>query len=394
MWIKRDLLDFWKQETLSVRVLAGPRQSGKSSFLKHMAETDRIWLSLDDLATREQAIGDPETLLTTQSSKFIIDEIQYAPQLFNAIKKKVDGWRLNERKGPEPSFWVTGSNQIFVNQNIQESLAGRASYFNFSPFSVHELRAANQPTQPEVLFAKGGWPELYANPLLSPVDYLNDYITTVIEKDVVQAAGINKVREFLKAVRMLAGRTGQMLVVSNIAQDAGIKHPTLDGWISVLEKMRIVTLIPPFYPSRNNRLIRAPKLFFNDVGLAVRLQGWSQIQPLLVSPAVGAMFETLVFNEIQKSSALFGRDWDVTYSRNKENEEVDFIIEGPNQKKLIIEAKWSSTEASQWTVPKKIGAIVGDGPACVVSFQGGVSAQTTIQHISIRELQDFLKSVF
>lgn len=394
MWIKRDLSNFWHQEALSVRVLAGPRQSGKSSFLINMSEADRIWISLDDLAVREQATSDPETLLNKQSSKFVIDEIQYAPQLFNAIKKKVDTWRLNDRKGDEPSFWVTGSNQIFVDQNIQESLAGRASYFNFSPFSLHELCASNQPTHPEVLFAKGGWPELYANNQLNPVDYLNDYITTVIEKDVVQAAGITKVREFLKAVRLLAGRTGQMLVVSNIAQDAGIKHPTLEGWISVLEKMRIVTLVPPFYPSRNDRLIRAPKIFFNDVGLATRLQGWSQMQPLLVSPAIGALFETLVFNEIQKSSALFGRDWEITYSRNKENDEIDFVIEGPNQKTLIVEAKWSSTEASQWTVPKKLEKIVGDVTTCVVSFQGGISARPNIKHISVLELQSFLKSVF
>lgn len=356
-----------------------------------MCDGERAWISLDDLSTRELANADPELLLSKQNSKFVIDEIHYAPALFNAIKKRVDSWRLGERKGAEPSFWVTGSNQILVDKAVQESLAGRASYFRFYPFSVHELQSANFDVTPDIIFLKGGWPELYANGLLRPADYLNDYITTVIEKDIVQSAGIEKIREFTKSVRLLAGRTGQMLVVSNIAQDAGIKQPTLAGWISVLERMQVLSLVSPFYPSRNDRLIRAPKIYFNDVGLAVRLQGWSESQPLLVSPAIGALFETLVFNEIQKAGALFGRDWQVMYSRNKEGDEVDFVIEGSNGKKIVLEAKWLATEAIHWQVPPRLKKIIGDSPTYVVSYNGGPS-KTHAKHISFVELRDVLSS--
>lgn len=206
---------------------------------------------MDDLATREFAEADPRLSLSRQTNAFVIDEVQLAPQLLPEVKRLVDEWRMSNGQSPEPSFWLTGSNQI---------LAGRASYFRFHPLSVAELKRAGLAVQAENL-----------------MQFLSDYITTVIEKDVVLTAGIQKVREFTKTVRLLAGRSAQSLVVSNIAQDAGVKQPTI-------ERMQIVSLVEPYYNDANRRLLRSPKLVFQDVGLAVRLQGWTEMAPLLVSP--------------------------------------------------------------------------------------------------------------
>ena len=299
---------------------------------------------------------------------------------------------MSDRSNPEPSFWLTGSNQIQIDRKLKESLAGRASYFKFHTLSVSELERAGLAIQPENLFLRGGWPQLHADSDLNPIPFLSDYITTVIEKDVVLTAGIQKVLEFIKAVRLLAGRSAQSLVVSNIAQDAGVKQPTVNEWISVLERMQIVSLVEPYYDDANRRLLRSPKLFFQDVGLAVRLQGWTEMAPLLVSPLVGPLFETLVYSELIKTAAAGGFDWQVYYIRNKEKEEVDFFIHGSNQSKLALEVKWASGEAAQWRVPRGLRSVVGDAKVAVVSFQGGPSRTQGVTHLSLTELGSFLRA--
>ena len=208
----------------------------------------------------------------------------------------------------------------------------------------------------------------------------------------VLTAGIQKVREFTKTVRLLAGRTANMLVVSNIAQDAGVKHPTVNEWISVLERMQIVSTVEPFYNDATKRMLRTPKLFFNDVGLAARLQGWTEMAPLLVSPNVGALFETLVYSEILKTAAAGGYDWHVYYIRNKEKEEIDFFIHGGNQTRLILEVKWATHEAARWQIPRGLKPVVEDATAGVVSFFGGPSRQPGITHLSLCQVGDFLRA--
>lgn len=363
---------------------------GKSSFLHRHCQQGRTWIGLDDLNKRELAQRDPQLLLSSPNEQYVIDEVQLAPELLPELKLRVDRWKMSDRSAPEPSYWLTGSNNILLDRALKESLAGRASYFKLLPLSVAELSRAGLNTSPENLLSRGGWPELWAESNISPIQFLNDYITTVVEKDVVLAAGIQKVREFLRTVRLLSSRTGQMLVVSNLAQDSGVKQPTLQEWISVLERMQVLSLVEPYSSSLSKRLVRTPKLYFNDVGLATRLQGWSEMEPLLFSPQVGPMFETLVFSELLKVSASHGRDWQFFYLRNKEHDEVDFLIEGSNQKRLLLEVKWSSDEAANWQVPKRLMAVAADIPQAVVSFVGGRSFHAGVTHLSIRELSNFV----
>lgn len=170
---------------------------------------------------------------------------------------------MSDRTGPEPSYWLTGSNQILLDRALKESLTGRAEYHRFYPLSIQELLGSQLNVAAENLFLRGGWPELHANPDLDPRRYLDEYITTVIERDIVLAAGIQKVREFMKVVRLLSGRTAQMLVMANLAQDSGVKQPTVADWISALDKMGVISLVEPYNASLSHRLLRTPKLFFS-----------------------------------------------------------------------------------------------------------------------------------
>lgn len=373
-----------------MRLVTGPRQSGKSTFLRRLCDSDTLWLSLDDLQQRELAQTDPKLFLTRTERLVVLDEVQLAPQLLPEIKRRVDEWRMSDRSAPQPLYWLTGSNQVLLDRGLKESLAGRANYFRFSPLSIAELQQAGLETSPASVFLKGGWPQLHAEPELDPIQFLNDYITTVVEKDIVSTAGIQKVREFIRAVRLLAARTGQVLVVSNLTQDSGVKQPTLHEWISILERMQVLTLVEPYASSLSKRLVRTPKLYWNDVGLASRLQGWGEANPLLLSPQVGPLFETLVFTEIQKTAFHHGRTWQISYVRNKEQDEVDFLVEGANGTRWLIEAKWSSADARKWRLPRRLAPVLEDVPQAVVSYLGGPDPTKDLRHFSVAQLGRFL----
>ncbi|MBX3166845.1 MAG: ATP-binding protein [Candidatus Eremiobacteraeota bacterium] len=390
MWIERDFAACWRQHSLPVRLVTGPRQSGKSTFLRRLCDHKAAWLSLDDLHQRELAQTDPRLFLTRPEPLVVLDEVQLAPQLLPEIKRRIDEWRMSERTTPQPAYWLTGSNQILLDRGLKESLAGRANYFSFSPLSIAELQRAGLEISPPSVFLKGGWPQLHAEPELSPVQYLNDYISTVVEKDIVSTAGIQKVREFLKTVRLLAARTGQILVVSNLTQDSGVKQPTLHDWIGILERMQVLSLVEPYSSSLSKRLVRTPKLYWNDVGLASRLQGWGEADPLILSPQLGPLFETLAFTEIQKTASNYGKSWRISYVRNKEQDEVDFLLEGANGTKLVVEAKWSSAEALSWRLPRRLLSVLEGIPQAVVSYLGGLNPTSDIRHLSLTELGPFL----
>lgn len=375
---------------MPVRLVTGPRQSGKSTFLRRLCDERTAWLSLDDLHQRELAQTDPKLFLTRSETLVVLDEVQLAPQLLPEIKRRVDEWRMSDRSNPQPVYWLTGSNQVLLDRGLKESLAGRANYFRFSPLSLSELQQAGLDLSPACVFLKGGWPQLHAEPELSPVQYLNDYITTVVEKDIVSTAGIQKVREFLKAVRLLAARTGQVLVVSNLTQDSGVKQPTLHEWIGILERMQVLTLVEAYASSLSKRLVRTPKLYWNDVGLASRLQGWSEADPLLLSPQLGPLFETLVFNEIQKTASNHGKNWQVSYVRNKEKDEIDFFLEGANGTSLLLEAKWSSADAVSWRMPTRLKAMFEGVPQAVVSYLGGPAPTSDLRHLGLAQMGRYL----
>ncbi len=351
MWIKRDISNIIEKNNDPVQVFRGPRQCGKSSLILHLGAGFKE-VSLDDPALRELAQRDPELFLSQfGTEKLFIDEAQYAPELFPSLKRRVD---LLKRRGlAEDNFKaqtilrITGSNQILMDKNIKESLAGRASFFDMNTLSVSEILAAKKKSIQDILYI-GGWPELHANPDKDPKKFLDDYINSYIEKDIVLAAGIQKRAEFLKFARLLAGRVGEIVEYSSLGKDVGVDSKTIKDWVSVLEQMHIISLVAPYSSNLSSRLIKSPKIYFNDTGLACRLQGWTSADPIMTSPQQGHLFENLVFSELYKMNLNFQLGWRIYHWRSRAGEEIDFLIErGAQHDPIFIEAKVSAPGRSQ-----------------------------------------------
>lgn len=345
MWIHRDIEHLLKKNSQApIQILLGPRQCGKSSLFSHLGQGTFHEVTLDDLQMRLLANRDPGLFMLQQTLPLIIDEIQYAPALFPELKKFVD--QLKKRRlftdknlPADARLWLTGSNQILLDKNVRETLAGRASYYYLNTLSVSEIHRAFPQLPVTTLIFQGGWPELYQNSEIPVVQYLNDYNRTYIEKDVIHSAGITKHTEFYTVLGMLAARAGQLLNYSAIAKDSGVKSVTVQEWVSLLERAGIIALLPPYHDNLNKRLTKSPKLYFLDTGLATRLQGWIQPKPMLISPQAGHLFENLVFAEIIKCQQNYGKNWKIYLWRTKEGEEIDFIIENSQGNVLALDAK-------------------------------------------------------
>lgn len=397
MWIYRDLTHVWEEQSAQpIRILLGPRQSGKTSFLEHLAHPSRKFVNFDDLPTRDLASRDPKAFLDNLPNQLVIDEAQYVPVLFPEIKRRVDQYKKSmisknsrDRDIVPPSFWLTGSNRLALDRQVSESLTGRASFFLMNTLSFSEIKqSVNEATWAQYLL-KGGWPELWTHNNLSIVSYLNDHIQTTLEKDLVYTAGITKVNEFLKVLRLLAGRVGGLFVASEISRDAGVKSDTVADWVSFIERMMYLIHVPAYATSLSTRLIKAPRYYFADIGIATRLQGWTSAEPIMVSPYLGSLFENAVASEIFKTKINGQLQLDLFHWRTKDNEEVDFVVE--HEKGVIgFECKYAGTEAASWIPPKAIRKL----PHCefvVVSLTGGPSSQG-VEHISLEQIAGFLKN--
>jgi len=391
MWIKREISDIWRSiSSQPARILVGPRQCGKSSLLAHAKTSDFKVVTLDDINYRDIANQDPQLFLDQLGNCFILDEAQYAPQVFPEIKRRIDIYKEKLRRGDHPTrpdYWLTGSNRILLDHEVAESLTGRATYFRLHTLSVYELVQSGQAPNLESLVMRGGWPELYVDRNIDCTAYLNDHIDTTLVKDLVRTVGIIKISEFLRFLRLLAGRIGNLFSASEIARDSGVRSVTISEWLSFVERMMYIHVIPAFSSSRNTRLIKAPKVYFSDVSLATRLQGWSNFQTLFVNPQIGAFFENIVLTEIIKTRDNQLKSWEIYHYRTKEKEEIDFIVVTP-QAQLAIECKLSSREASRYKAPASAHKHK-DFQYVVVSLDGGPSARES-QHVSLFELRNFL----
>lgn len=275
MWIERDITKRLREDQgMYVHILIGPRQCGKSSLFAILGAGRFREVTLDDFRIRQLAETDPALFFAQYTPPIIIDEIQYAPNLFPEIKQIIDqlkrermlqsSLQSNIDASIEPLFYLTGSNPILLDTQVKETLVGRASYYHLSTLSVHEIQAAFPQIPLKDILFKGGWPELYTNTALDPIHYLNDYVRNYIEKDIVVSAGIIKKKEFYTVLGMLAARTGHLLNHSSLAKDSGVKSVTIHEWISVLERTALVYLLPPVEANLNKRLTKSPKIYFLD----------------------------------------------------------------------------------------------------------------------------------
>ena len=398
MWIKREISEYISSmDSELVQIVIGPRQCGKSTLLWHISP-DFQEITFDDLQLRSLAQKDPALFLSNYNFPLIIDEVQYAPHIFPEIKLQVDLLKKERLKHPEKQlkvmFRLTGSNQILMDKNVKESLVGRAGFYYLNTLSISEILSADiSITCMEILF-KGGWPELYITNIPT-VKYLNDYVRNYIEKDIVLSAGITKQIEFHTVLGLIAARTAEILNYSDIAKDSGVKSVTVKEWVSLLERSHLIYLLRPFASNLNKRLIKSPKIHFLDTGIACRLQGWSEIEPLSRSPQVGHLFESLVLSEIVKCMHNHGKDWQLFYWRTRAGEEIDFIIKTESGKIIAIDAKLGIHSVSAASLPISFKKEFPDSKILYLVSIGGQKQKLSAhcEQIPITQLTRFLLKI-
>ena len=307
-----------------VWLLLGPRQVGKSSLLQRCAN-GHAYISLDDLDTRERANRDPALFVRELTPPFVIDEIQYAPRLLSPIKQLVD------RGGLEPgAVRLTGSQSFQVMEGVTETLAGRVAILNLLGLSDEE-KALPRVLPPDDYFRRileTGFPRLHGTEDRAARDlYLSSYVQTYIERDIRELLRIEKRREFETFVKLCALRTGQIVSYDDLARDADVAAATAKSWLSLLEDAFLIRLLSPYFTNRTRRMIKSPKLYFLDAGLAAWLGGWRSAEEARLGPMGGALFETHVLAEVIKRFCHRAREVDIHFWRTRDGQEIDFLIE-------------------------------------------------------------------
>jgi predicted AAA+ superfamily ATPase len=315
--------------------LTGPRQSGKTTLAKAVF-SDRPYISLEDPDNRMAALDDPRSFLERFPNGAVLDEVQRAPELLSYLQTIVDADR---RMG---LFILTGSQQFGLMSGITQSLAGRTAFIELLPFSIPELtRAGKLPVTADSMLLAGCYPPLYDREV-PPSAWFAAYVTAYIERDVRQLLKIQDLETFQRFVRLCAGRTGQLLNLSSLATECGITHNTAKAWISVLEASYLVFLLRPHHANFNRRLIKMPKLYFYDVGLASWLLGIRTTEQMVTHPLRGNIFETFVISELIKSRLNRGERPNMYFWRDSNGNEVDVIVEN-GASLLPIEIKSGKT---------------------------------------------------
>lgn len=320
-------------------VLAGPRQTGKTTLLRQLFP-EHHYVALDRPLLAEQAEEDPEAFLAQYPAPLLIDEVQYAPGLFRFLKLQID-----ENRDKKGQFILTGSQKFTLMKGISESLAGRVAVFDFEGLSALEVAARYTPdATPESwlpFFTRGGFPELWQHSD-HPVElYLDSYIATYLERDVKQVLAVGSLRDFERFLRACALRSGQQLNKSDLARDVGISVPTVGEWLSVLEALGQIHLLEPWFGNLNKRLVKSPKLYLAEPSLMAYLCGLRPAS-MLTSPLIGALWETFVFAELRKQLAFQGQKTSLWYYRDQSQLEVDFVWETGSDLQLI-ECKWTAS---------------------------------------------------
>lgn len=323
------------KEKYPILVITGPRQSGKTTFLK-TEFSDYRYVSLENPDTREFAENDTRGFLEAYNDKVIFDEMQQVPKLFSYLQGIVDE---NKVMG---QFILSGSQNFNLMASITQSLAGRVAIFRLFPFDIAEMKAANwlRDSLPEVMI-KGFYPAIFDREI-DPTKYYRDYIDTYVKRDISQLVNVQDTQTFKKFINLCAERASQQLNYTNLARDAGISHTTVRNWLSHLDTSYITFSLHPFYKKYGKRLVKSPKLYFYDTGLLCRLLNikLEELNPL--HPHWGALFENLVVSEFHKQAAHRLLDRDFYYWRDSNGNEVDLLF-NENLALNLVEIKASTT---------------------------------------------------
>ena len=363
-YIRRSLEKIVLQVTKEypVLLLSGPRQVGKTTMLKKLMEgTERNYVSLDDLQERELARTDPELFLQLHKPPILIDEVQYAPELFPYIKIIVD---KEQKKG---DFWLTGSQVFSLMRGVQESLAGRVALLSLSSLSQAEAYGGEEEmftldtesllsrkkgrklADAEEIFKrifKGSMPAIVSGDITSTGIFYNSYLSTYIERDVKSLSDAIDSLKFLRFITALAARCSQMLNVSELARDAELNQKQVKDWLGILETLGILFYLYPYSNNLLKRLVKTPKVYFYDTGLVAYLTKWSSPETLASGAMSGAILENYVVSEIRKSYLNQGKEAFMYYYRDKDAKEIDLVLEQDGELHPI-EIKKSANPAAE-----------------------------------------------
>ena len=330
-WIKRDfeaLLSAPKAlGPFSCLLLLGPRQVGKSALLNRVVPPGTLTIELDDLDTRSRANRDPSLFAKELKVPLLVDEIQYAPILLSQIKILADKTPQNLK------IFLTGSQSFEVMRGVQESLAGRVVILNLFGLSLAE-KGISPDVSPKDLFEElfiGGFPALRTAESSVWARFMSSYVQTYVQRDVAELLGIQKRREFELFLKACAIRTGQLINYEALARDSAISPGTAKEWLSILEDSFLIRLVHPYFSNRAKRLIKTPKLYFLDTGLCAYLAGWRESEHIRLGPWAGAFFETAIFGELMRYHSHRGLDYQIHFWRDKEGNEIDFLLEARGQ---------------------------------------------------------------
>lgn len=320
--------------------VTGPRQSGKSTLLK-TSFPDYKYVSLEDPDMRLFATDDPRGFLATYPDKTVIDEVQRVPSLFSYIQTHTD------KENKEGMYMLAGSHNFLLMENVNQSLAGRTAILKLLPFSHHEMSFGNiLPTAVDEEIFKGAYPRIYDKDI-APIDYYPYYIQTYVERDVRLMKNIGDLSKFIRFIKLCAGRIGQLLNLSSLANECGVAVSTISTWISILEASYICYLLKPDHNNYAKRLVKIPKLYFYDTGLACSLLDIRSPEQVSTHFLRGGLFENLVINEFIKESYNKGEEPNLTFWRDSTGNEVDLLrtIEG---KQYAYEIKSGATYSSDF----------------------------------------------
>ena len=318
--IPRDIREEFESLLAEYPVVAvlGPRQAGKTTLAKSLSGYD--YISLETPETRELAMEDPRALFKQHPNQLIIDEIQRVPDLLSHIQQIVDEERVEGR------FVLTGSHQLLLRESMTQSLAGRVGILTLLPFSIRELRSASISFNRFTDYAHTGFlPRVYDRNLRPTIAYEN-YYQTYVERDVRQMINLKNAVAFEKFLKLLAGRTGQLMNAASLGTDTGVDSKTVTHWLSILEASYIILRLPPYHMNFGKRMIRSPKYYFTEPGLLTYLLGIESPDQVQRDPLVGGIFENIVVVEMVKTLANRGRRPTLYFLRDSNGNEVDILV--------------------------------------------------------------------
>lgn len=367
-------------QKFQVITLTGPRQSGKTTLVRATFPT-LPYASLEEPDIRQLALTDPRGFLSNYPAGAILDEIQNTPELFSYIQRLVD-------ENLKTQFVLTGSSNFLLMEKISQTLAGRTAVLHLLPFSFNELGLLTEPYESYIF--KGQYPRIYDRDI-SPTDFYPSYIQTYVEKDVRLMKNIGDINAFIQFIRLCAGRIGQLLNYTNLASDAGISPNTAKSWFSILESTYILYRLQPYHRNFNKRLVKSPKLYFYDTGVACSLLGIREADQLPFHYMKGALFENMVINEFIKRNFNRGDNHQPYFWQDNHGKEIDcLLVNGENI--TPVEVKSGKTMSTSYfdnlkywrslaALPEDQGYVVYGGDQSMQTSRGALISWQNLDRI-------------